>query len=407
MTTTADPTTRRLTGAAASTFRAHLDLLGPLPALDGSRLIAMTAAAGLTGRGGAAFPVGRKLAAVQAAGRGVVVGNGAEGEPASSKDRALLAQAPHLVLDGLALTARAVGAARAYLYAPQDLLDGPIARALRERRDDVRVRTVEAVDTFVAGQSSAVVAAINGSRPVPTMAPPYVHQRGVGGRPTLVQNVETLAQLALLARYGPEWFRGVGTSDEPGTRLVTVSGEVRSPGVYEVAGGTALASVLDLAGGISTPVQALLIGGYHGAWVPWNSATTTLPYARAALARYGADPGAGAVVALSAARCGVRAGAEIAEYLAGQSAGQCGPCVNGLPAVAEQLARLAAGRTGPSAVRELRRIVGLVEGRGACHHPDGTARFVRSTLAIFGYEVDLHLAGRCSAPGPSRWNGRR
>ena len=239
MTTTADPTTRRLTGAAASTFRAHLDLLGPLPALDGSRLIAMTAAAGLTGRGGAAFPVGRKLAGVQAAGRGVVVGNGAEGEPASSKDRALLAQAPHLVLDGLALTARAVGAARAYLYAPQDLLDGPIARALRERRDDVRVRTVEAVDTFVAGQSSAVVAAINGSRPVPTMAPPYVHQRGVAGRPTLVQNVETLAQLALLARYGPDGSGASARSDEPGTRLVTVSGEVRSPGVYEVAGGTA------------------------------------------------------------------------------------------------------------------------------------------------------------------------
>jgi NADH:ubiquinone oxidoreductase subunit F (NADH-binding) len=256
---------------------------------------------------------------------------------------------------------------------------------------------VEAAATFVSGQSSAVVAAINGARPVPTTAPPSVHARGVGGRPTLVQNVETLAQLALLARYGPDWFRGLGTRDEPGTRLVTVSGVVRSPGVYEVAGGSPLASVLDLAGGLSMPAQALLVGGYHGGWVPWNTATANLPHSRTALAGYGADPGAGVVVALSAAQCGLRAGAEIAAYLAGQSAGQCGPCVNGLPAVAEHLARLAAGRAEPSAVRELHRVVGLVEGRGACHHPDGTARLVRSTLATFAAEVELHQAGRCSA----------
>jgi NADH:ubiquinone oxidoreductase subunit F (NADH-binding) len=406
MTTTDSPTARRLTAAAAAGYRAHLHLLGPLPAVPAAQLIAMTAAAGLTGRGGAAFPVGRKLAAVQAGGRGVVVANGAEGEPASSKDHALLAQAPHLVLDGLALASRAVGATSAYLYASGDLLRDGLARALAERRDDVPVRPVEAAATFVSGQSSAVVAAINGARPVPTMAPPSVHARGVGGRPTLVQNVETLAQLALLARYGPDWFRRLGTPDEPGTRLVTVSGAVRSPGVYEVAGGSPLASVLDLAGGMAMPVQALLVGGYHGGWVPWNAATASLPHSRAALAGYGADPGAGVVVALSSAQCGLRAGAEIAAYLAGQSAGQCGPCVHGLPAVAAHLARLAARRSTPSAVRELLRVVGLVEGRGACHHPDGTGRLVRSTLATFAAEVELHLAGRCSATGPTVRGGQ-
>lgn len=397
MTTIEQPTARRLTAASAATYRTHVDLLGPLPAVPGPQLIAMASAAGLPGRGGAAFPVARKLAAVQAGGRGVVVANGAEGEPASSKDRALLAQAPHLVLDGLALAVRAVGATSAHLYAPRDLLDGPIAAALRERRDEVAVRTVEAAHTFVSGQSSAVVSAVDGGPPVPTATPPAVHQRGVGGRPTLVQNVETLAQLALLARYGPDWFRELGTSEEPGTRLLTISGAVRLPGVYEVAGGTALGSVLELAGGPSMPVQALLVGGYHGGWVPWTGTTAALPHSRAALTPYGADPGAGVVIALSWARCGVRAGAEIAAYLAGQSAGQCGPCVNGLPAVAGHLTRLAAGRATPSAVRELHRIVGLVEGRGACHHPDGTARLVRSTLATFATEVELHLAGRCSA----------
>jgi NADH:ubiquinone oxidoreductase subunit F (NADH-binding) len=222
-----------------------------------------------------------------------------------------------------------------------------------------------------------------------------------------VQNVETLAQLALLARHGPEWFRGLGTSDEPGTRLLTLSGAVRSAGVYEVAGGAALGSVLELAGGASMPVQALLVGGYHGGWVPWNAATADLPHSRAALTPYGADPGAGVVVALGSDRCGLRAGADIAAYLAGQSAGQCGPCVNGLPAVADHLARLAAGRTAPSAVRELRRVVGLVEGRGACHHPDGTARLVRSTLLTFAAEVELHVAGRCSAAVSTFGSGRR
>jgi NADH:ubiquinone oxidoreductase subunit F (NADH-binding) len=177
--------------------------------------------------------------------------------------------------------------------------------------------------------------------------------------------------------------------------------------VYEIAGGAPLGSILDVAGGSATPVQALLVGGYHGGWVPWTSATAALPHSRAALATYGAQPGAGVVVALGSDRCGVRAGAEIAAYLAGQSSGQCGPCLNGLPAVAGQLGRLAAGRATPRAVGELRRIAGLVEGRGACHHPDGTARFVRSTLSTFAAEVELHLTGRCSAAGYSGWSGRR
>jgi NADH:ubiquinone oxidoreductase subunit F (NADH-binding) len=387
--------TTRLLAAAADTAGDHEAAVGPLPGIGAADLLAMVEAAGLTGRGGAGFPTARKLAAVAAGGRPVVVGNGAEGEPASSKDRVLLTVAPHLVLDGLALAARAVGAGRAYLYAPQDLLESTVRAAADQRRDDVRVQLVAAPDTFIAGQETAVVAAINGGRAIPTIAPPAVFQRGVSGRPTLVQNVETLAQLALLARYGPRWFREVGTADEPGTRLTTVSGAVCDPGVQEVAGGTALSEIVAAAGGFSEPVQALLVGGYHGGWVPCTSATAGLPLTRAALAPWDAAPGAGIVIALPARSCGVQAGAAIAAYLAGQNAGQCGPCRNGLPTLAEHLTDLAQGRGTVDTVAELHRVTGLVEGRGACHHPGGTVRLVRSTLRAFADDVDQHLAGRC------------
>ena len=217
-----------------------------------------------------------------------------------------------------------------------------------------------------------------------------------------MQNVETLAHLALLARHGAAWFRSVGTADEPGTRLLTVSGAVARPGVYEVPGGSRLAAVLAAAGGAREPVQALLLGGYHGGWVPWTSATADLPLSRRALAGYDAGPGAGMVMALPATDCGLRAGAGIAAYLAGQSAGQCGPCRHGLPAVAGLLGELADGTGGAAAYRELDRLLELVPGRGACTHPDGTARLVRSTLRAFARDVERHVTGRCLTGRPLR-----
>jgi len=210
-----------------------------------------------------------------------------------------------------------------------------------------------------------------------------------------VSNVETLAHIALIARFGASWFRSRGVPGDPGTRLVTISGAVRNPGVWEARGGTTLGAIIDAAGGVIEPVQALLIGGYHGSWAPWTrrvagSATTDL-------AEDGASPGAGVIIALPARRCGIRAAADIAAYLAGESAGQCGPCRNGLPTIAWHLDGLARGRASEDTVRELLRLSDVVEGRGACRHPDGTARFVRSALHAFAADVQHHLAGRCSA----------
>ncbi len=392
---------------------AHLGRLGHVPYRNGrQRLISELEAAGLTGRGGAAFPVHRKLAAVAAAGgRPFVVGNGAESEPASTKDVSLLWLAPHLVLDGLQLVAEAVGAQEGCLYvheADRGPLGEVLRRAMSERWsggiDRVPVWLASAPAQFLAGQETAMVSLLNGGEAVPSYAPPRVFERGVGGAPTLVQNVETLAHIALIARFGPGWFRQLGTAAEPGSMLCTVHHAGGTTRVTEVALGTPLAALLgpDLPSGparTGSPAgnaQAVLIGGYHGTWIPAARAAR-LTLDNAALRASGGIVGAGVIAALPASRCGLAETARVVRYLALESAGQCGPCLNGLPRMAEALAELSGPRPGRQVRADVERWAGLVSGRGACAHPDGTARFVGSALATFGAELDLHADGRCTA----------
>lgn len=387
-----------ITASQASNYDDHIQRNGHLPRLSAEAIQRLALDSGLTGRGGAGFPIGRKLAAVAANStrRGaVVIANGAEGEPASSKDRVLISNAPHLVLDGLALAAAAVGARECYMYAPDEQLS-VLDHARRQRRDLPPISFVVSPDTFISGQESAAVAAIEGLPALPRMTPPAVFDRGVGGRPTLVQNVETLAHLALIARYGSEWFRSVGLPMDPGTRLVTLSGAVKTRGVYEVPTGRTLGSIVGMADGALEPLQAILVGGYHGGWVPWTAQTSALPFTQTELAPFGAAPGAGVLIALPTSRCGLSATSDITAYLAGQSAGQCGPCRNGLPTLARHLQILAYGRPNRATVTELERICGVVEDRGACHHPNGTVRLVASGLRTFKAEITHHLGGRCT-----------
>jgi NADH:ubiquinone oxidoreductase subunit F (NADH-binding) len=361
----------------------------PLP-WQGRRLIGSLERAGLTGRGGAGFPTWRKVAAVAVGHRPVVIGNGAEGEPASAKDRTLLTTVPHLVLDGLQLAAEAVGAVDCYLYLPGPVT-GHITRAMAERagRDRFAVTLVPAPDTFIAGEESAVIAAVAGGRALPTDKVGLVVESGLRGRPTLVQNVETLARMALIARYGPDLFRGHGGF------LSTVSGAVVAPGVYEAPQGIPIGHLLELAGGPATALAAVLVGGYHGTWLPIADAVSA-PMSAAGLAPFGATPGAGVLYALPTALCGLVETARITDYLAQQSAKQCGPCRNGLPAMADTLRRLADRERDSRLPDQVARLAALVVNRGACHHPDGVVRMVRSAMRVFATEIDAHLAGRCS-----------
>jgi NADH:ubiquinone oxidoreductase subunit F (NADH-binding) len=374
-------------------LRAHLARYGRRP-VGNPNLIRAVEQSGLTGRGGAAFPVYRKLALVAAArGRKVIVANGAESEPASRKDNLLLRAAPNLVLDGLQLAAEAVGASEAHLYLHPNV-PPEIARALAQRPaaglDRLAVTVTEAPPRFLAGQESALVSRLGGGPAVPTFVPPRVSERGLGGAPTLVQNVETLAHLALIARYGPRWFRSLGTPDEPGSMLATVHTS-DSTQVVEAEIGVPLRTLIH-----QNDAQAVLIGGYHGAWLPIG-AIGTLTLNNKALNTHGAAVGAGVIAALPADRCGLAEAARVVRYLAAESAGQCGPCLNGLPRMAAALAVLAGSGHHSQVRKDLERWAGLVTGRGACNHPDGTVRFVRSALTVFAPEISLHARGHCSA----------
>jgi len=363
-------------------------------------LIAEVGRAGLTGRGGAGFPTARKLAAVAAGHAPVVVANGTEGEPACLKDRVLMARSPHLVLDGAVLAAELTGAGRAVIVVHRDvreIMDEAAAERARAGLDRVRLEVRTAAAGFVAGQASAVVRWVQHGVAAPTATPPRLAQRGLRGAPTLVQNVETLAHLALIGRYGAAWFRSAGTPAEPGTMLVTVLGAVREPGVLEAGTGIPVGQLLELAGGASAPPQALLLGGYFGAWVEAARASAR-PFSSAGLADLDAGPGAGLVAALPAGACGLAETARVVRYLAGESAGQCGPCRFGLPAITGQVGQLASRRSAEP--RLLRRWLDQVDGRGGCAHPDGAVRLVRTALRTFGAELERHAVGRCSG-GPA------
>ncbi len=384
----------------------HLARFGALPT-DTRSLIAWADAAGLRGRGGSRFPTAVKLAAVARRRRTVVVVNATEGEPVSIKDKALLHQAPHLVLDGAAVAAAAVGAREIVVAVERSevsTVEATLA-AVQERRharlERVPVRVEGTPSRYVAGEETALIHWLNGGEAKPTRVPPRPFERGVAGRPTLVDNAETLAHLALIARYGPEWYRRVGTADDPGTTLLTVTGAVSHPGVYEVAGGSSLAAAIEGAGATMDDVQAVLVGGYFGSWISGADARQAT-LGSASLGLFGAALGCGALAVLPRGGCGVAETARITRWMADQNAGQCGPCVHGLPALADQLLIMAqGGRPVAHAHTEAEGLLPEIEGRGACRHPDGVVRLVRSALRVFATEIaEHHHRGPCSPSGP-------
>ncbi|HEY7100780.1 MAG TPA: NADH-ubiquinone oxidoreductase-F iron-sulfur binding region domain-containing protein [Mycobacteriales bacterium] len=366
--------------------------LGPRPA--GVDVEAAVAAAGVVGRGGGGFPTARKLAAVRGRRRTpVLVANAAEGEALSAKDATLLARAPHLVLEGIVLAARSVGAREAYLCLPA----GPPPAAVHDalRRHDlagVTVRPVAVPDRYVASEESALVQLLSGGPALPTSRPPRPAERGVHGAPTLVLNVETLAGVALAVHCGPQRYRAVGDPAEPGTLLVTVAGAVPAPGVVELPTGTPAGTALAAAGAVD--VGAVLTGGYGGAWLP-GEAVRSAPLTHAGMRAAGGVLGPGILAVLPRHACGPAETAAVARYLAGQSAGQCGPCVFGLPDIAGALeAAVAGGLHAAAALAAVRRWTATLPGRGACRHPDGAARLVASALRVFAADLSAHVAGR-------------
>jgi NADH:ubiquinone oxidoreductase subunit F (NADH-binding) len=411
-------TLRLLDGPPASagpeSLAAHLARLGPRPQHPGGSLIEVIDAAGLRGRGGAAYPAARKWAATRdrSSGNAVVVANGAEVEPLSAKDRLLMTTRPHLVLDGLLLAAEAVAAGRAVVYISRahDDATAAISAAIDERRAagdlPLAVSVARAPHRYVAGEETAAIAHLNGGVARPTLVPPRPFERGVDGRPTVVNNVETLAQAALIARHGADQYRRAGTEGVTGTVLVTMAAAIHSPGVYELPGGSTVAQAVSAGGGATASVAAILVGGYFGRWVAADEAWDL---------RLGVDIplGSGAIAVFPHGRCGVAQTAAIVGFLARESARQCGPCEHGLAALAGTTSQLAFGKARPRDTERLQRWIGQIAGRGACHHPDGALVLLSSGLRVFAGDVATHLRrGRCDRdprallPAPD-WSGKR
>ncbi|HEY7522568.1 MAG TPA: NADH-ubiquinone oxidoreductase-F iron-sulfur binding region domain-containing protein [Candidatus Limnocylindrales bacterium] len=383
----------------------HRRRLGSLSsARRGDTLIRLLESSGLLGRGGAGFPVGSKWRSIAERGRGraVVLANGAEGEPWSFKDRILMRARPHLVIDGAILAAETVGADEIVLYVGEEHRHARLAldRALDERRLEAgpRMRVIPAPIGYVSGEASAAVNFVNRGEALPTATPPRPSERGVRGMPTLVQNVESLAYAALIARFGADWYRSVGRSRTRGTALVTVNRANGWRSVREIELGTTVGSLAAMAEVSAAATQAVLLGGYFGSWVARERAWT-LPLDPAVLRAEGLPFGCGLVSFLPVDGCGVSATAEIMGFMASASAGQCGPCVFGLAAIGGATTRLAGGQGSPADLSNLKRWSTQVRGRGACRHPDGAVELVASSLQVFADDFQAHAdSGRCIAP---------
>ncbi|HMD46617.1 MAG TPA: NADH-ubiquinone oxidoreductase-F iron-sulfur binding region domain-containing protein [Acidimicrobiales bacterium] len=405
---------RLLAGAPADggppTWRDHLATHGPLPLAPGDPVWAASVrgaieASGIRGRGGAQFPSSVKLEGVRRAnGRPVLVVNAMEGEPASAKDKVLLSLSPHLVLDGAELMATLAGARRTVvcLEASNPAL-GALGRALAERggRWAADVEVLTPPGGYVAGEESALVAWIDRGEGLPSFRPDKSSPMRIGRAPVLVNNAETLAHVALIARHGADWFAAAGTPEAPGTTLVTVTGAVAYPGVLEVEVGTPVADILRQAGA-TAGIGAVLVGGYAGTWLAPHLLDT--PFDPRSLAAVGAVMGVGSLVVLASSSCGITETARIAAWMAGESAGQCGPCVFGLPAVASDLELVSQGVGGRATLQRLTERCRVIAGRGACRHPDGVIRLVESALTVFGHDVASHTSGRpCAGRTAATW----
>ncbi|ULE31754.1 NADH-ubiquinone oxidoreductase-F iron-sulfur binding region domain-containing protein [Mycobacterium sp. IDR2000157661] len=407
-----DSAPRLLRPAGSEDYADYAQAGGYLPLTDAEALVEQVELSGLLGRGGAAFPVGTKLRTVRDAHRRgsetVVVANGEEGEPASIKDRWLLRHRPHLVLDGLRLAAAVAGASRAYVYVSDEQATDAVNTALGQLAPDTFGRTAIAVVTvepgYVAGEETAAVRRINGGPAKPTDKPPRPFEEGVSGVPTMVSNVETLANLPFIHEHGSLAFRSVGTPMSPGTFLATVTGAGRPPALYELPHGVGFSELLQAHGVDREAVTGALMGGYFAGLLNTDVLDATLDHE--SIRRLGSGLGCGAISILTD-DCPVAVAASVMSYFDRENAGQCGSCFNGTAAMAAVISALRDGVATDEDVTRLERWSVVLRGRGACGTLDGATNIAASLLRQFPQAVSRHLAGDCETCRTNRFDAVR
>jgi NADH:ubiquinone oxidoreductase subunit F (NADH-binding) len=382
---------------------------GYRPLSDPDALLDQVVRAGLVGRGGAAFPMGVKLRAVRDSDRrSIIVANGEEGEPASVKDRWLMRNRPHLVIDGLRLAARVIGARSAHVFvsdpASASAVEAALAQAGADALDGITV-CVRTVDPgYVAGEETAAVRAINGGPAKPTDKPPRPFEEGVGGLPTLVSNVETLANLPYIHRHGAAGYRVVGTAESPGTFLATVTGGDRPAGLYELPFGVPFTELLALHGVPDEHLRGALMGGYFAGLLNREVLDGTVDHQ--SMRALGSGLGCGAVSVLTT-ECPVAVAASVLAYFDRENAGQCGSCFNGTAAMAAAATALRDGAATADDVARMRRWSDVLRGRGACGTLDAATNIAASLLHKFPAEVARHLDGDCPECGAGAYRALR
>jgi formate dehydrogenase len=328
--------------------RGGLDLLRQLPPLE--RIVSELKASGLAGFGGAGFPTGVKWEAVsQEPGQRFVVVNADEGEPGTIKDRYVMELRPHLMIEAVLIAMRSLDALEGYIYLREEYAQSRarLARAIEEFRaaglmDGLSLELVIGAGAYIAGEETAMLESMEGRRAMPRLKPPFPSQVGYLGRPTLINNVETLAHIPAILRSGGEWWAGLGTRGALGTRLWSVTGAVGRPGCYEAPSGVTTRELVDVyAGGFTGDVGSIVPGGAASGILP--PAALDAPLTRDGLREYGAGPGSAAVQVFPTSYSPLRLLAETMRFFAEESCQKCTPCRIGNRALHHLFEELAHG----------------------------------------------------------------
>jgi NADH-quinone oxidoreductase subunit F len=383
---------------------------------SGEAVLAVVTESGLRGRGGAAFPVGRKwqFAAEAPGERKYVVCNGGEDEPGSRKDRYLMENYPHKVLEGVLLSSYAIGAREAYLYVNREYAEAhaSLQRALAEAEGagflgerlfggeyGITVRLHQAETTYVAGEDSAAVESLEGKKALPRQKPPYPATNGLHDMPTVVNNVETLANVPAIVARGAAWYRGIGTPDSPGTMLFTTLERVKRPGIYELPFGTPLRRLYeDCAGGLDDPrpLGAILPGGPSSGFLLPDALDLPLDYQ--AFRDAGSLLGCGVMTYYPEGTCMVEEVQRIAQFFAAESCGQCPACQMETQQLVRILDQVQSGKAPAAVLGTVDRVIQFARGKGFCSLISMPAAPLQSALKLFPEDFQHHIEhGTCPA----------
>jgi len=387
-------------------------------ALKGSseEVIKIVSDAGLRGRGGAGFPTGKKWQFTREAPEQphYLVMNGGEDEPGSKKDRVLLENLPHLVLEGAILAAYAVGAGKIYLYinarydaATKSLQDaiaeatsaGYLGKNILGSGFDVEVELTAAPHNYVAGEDTAVIEVIEGKKAWPRQKPPFPVTVGLFGKPTLVNNVETLANVAPIVLHGADWYRKFGTAESSGTMIFSLGDDVNRPGVYELPFGTSLKFLIeDCGGGIKDgkKIKAILPAAPSAAFLPPEKIDTPLDHN--SMRDAGSALGCGVVRLIPEGTCMVEEVLKISEFFTAESCGQCPACRMETSTLTVMLKKVQAGQGGQAILEQFGKIIAFNRGKGFCSLIGMPGPPIESAIKLFPADFEAHLTtGKCPA----------